>query len=147
MKRFSFRLDNILIYRDYLEKKAQRDLLDARNEYKEMKSKVKRLTRKRIANEIKCRNEAVKGLDVPMYQIYGAFRQKVDHDLERAYTDLREGAKKVKAKEEILKRESIKKKALETLKDLQLKNYMKKLEQEEQKFIDEMVEVRRGGKA
>ena len=53
MKRFSFRLDNILIYRDYLEKKAQRDLLDARNKYKEMKSKVKKLTRKRIANAIK----------------------------------------------------------------------------------------------
>jgi flagellar biosynthesis chaperone FliJ len=61
--------------------------------------------------------------------------------------DLQEEEKKVKAQEKILKMEFIKKKALEILKDIQLKDYMKRLEQEEQKYMDEMVIIRRGEKA
>lgn len=147
MKRFSFRLDNILNYRNYLEKKAQRDLFDVRNQCMERENRVKRLAGKRIESVIQCRDEAMKGLDVSMYKIYQAFLQKLDHDLERAQMDLQEEEKKVKAQEKILKAESIKKKALEILKDLQLKDYMKRLEQEEQKYMDEMVIIRRGEKA
>lgn len=147
MKRFSFRLDNILNYRNYLEKKAQRDLLDVRNQCVERENRVKRLAGKRIESVIQCRDEAMKGLDVSMYKIYQAFLQKLDHDLERVHMDLQEEEKKVKAQEKILKKESIKKKALEILKDLQLKDYMKRLEQEEQKYMDEMVIIRRGEKA
>ena len=147
MKRFSFRLDNILNYRNYLEKKAQRDLFDVRNQCMERENRVKRLAGKRIESIIQCRDEAMKGLDVSTYKIYQAFLQKLDHDLETAHMDLQEEEKKVKAQEKILKKESIKKKTLEILKDLQLKDYMKRLEQEEQKYMDEMVIIRRGKKA
>jgi len=147
VKRFSFRLDNILNYRNYLEKKAQKNLLDVRNQCMERENRVKRLAGKRIESVIQCRDEAMKGIDVSMYKIYQAFSQKVDHDLEKAHMDLQEGEKKVNAQEKILKKESIKKKALEILKDLQLKDYMKRLEQEEQKYMDEMVIIRRRKKA
>lgn len=147
MKRFSFRLDNILNYRNYLEKKARKNLLDARNQCMERENRVKRLAGKRIESIIQYRDEAMKGLDVSMYKIYQTFMQKLDHDLERAHMDFQEEEKKVKAQEKILKKESIKKKALEILKDLQLKDYMKRLDQEEQKYMDEMVIIRRGKKA
>ena len=147
MKQFSFRLDSILKYRNYIEKKARMTLRDVRNEYMGRENKVKSLGIKRIESIIKCRDEVMRGLNVPMYKIHQAFLLKLDHDLERADMELQEGEKKVKAHEEILKGESIKKKALETLKDLQLKGYMKELGQEEQKFMDEMVMIRREGKA
>lgn len=147
MKQFSFRFDSILKHRNYIEKNAQMALRDIRNEYMGRKIKVKRLATKRIESIIKCRDEAMKGLNVSMYKIHQAFLLKLDHDLERADMELQEGGKKVKAQEEILKGESIKKKALETLKDLQFKGYMEELGQEEQKFMDEMVMIRKGGKA
>ncbi len=43
MRPFSFRLDSILRYRDYLEKRAQRDLFSAKNEYTERVKAAKRL--------------------------------------------------------------------------------------------------------
>ncbi|MBW1708141.1 MAG: flagellar export protein FliJ [Deltaproteobacteria bacterium] len=147
MKQFSFRLDSILKYRNYKEKQARMTLRDVRNEYMGRRTKVKRLATKRIESIIRCRDEAMKGLNVPIYKIYQAFLMKLDHDLERADMKLQDGEKKVKAQEEILKGDSIKKKALETLKDLQFKGYMKELGQEEQRFMDEMVMIRRGGKA
>jgi flagellar protein FliJ len=146
MKQFSFRLENILKYRNYMEKKAQMALLDVRNEYMGMENRVKELVSKRTESMIKCRDEATSGIDVPVYKIHQAFLQKLDRDLAIANMDLQEGKQKVKVQEKILKGEAIKKKSLETLKDLQLKNYIKNLEQEDQKFMDEMVTIRKGGK-
>jgi flagellar protein FliJ len=146
MKRFSFRLENILKYRNYMEKRAQMALLDVRNEYMGRENRVKKLVTKRTESIIKCRDEATKGLDVPVYKIHQAFMQKLDHDLAIAHMDLQEGKQKVKVQEKILKKESIKKRSLETLKDLQLTNYIKKLGQEDQKFMDEMLTIRKGGK-
>jgi flagellar FliJ protein len=146
MKRFSFRLENILKYRNHMEKRARMALLDVRNEYMGRKNRVKKLATKRTENIITCRDEATRGLDVPMYKIHQAFQQKLDHDLAIANMDLQEGKQKVKVQEKILQGESIKKMSLEALKDLQLKNYIKKLEQEEQTFMDEMVTIRKGRK-
>jgi len=146
MKRFSFRLENILKYRNYMEKRVQMALLDVRNEYMRRENRVKELATIRTERIIKCRDEATRGLDVPEYKIHQAFLQKLDHDLAIAHMDLQEGKQQVKIQEKILKGESIKKRSLETLKDLQLKNYIKNLEQEDQKFMDEMVTMRKGGK-
>ena len=46
-----------------------------------------------------------------------------------------------------LKKESIKKKSLETLKDLQVDKYRKRSEREEQKVMDELVITRKRGKS
>ncbi|UCH00544.1 MAG: flagellar export protein FliJ [Deltaproteobacteria bacterium] len=144
MKPFSFRLDSILNYRDYLEKRAQRDLFNARNEYMERVKAVKRLAKERVEIARRCRDEGFRGIDVPLYQIYISFLQRLEHDIERAHMSLKKGEEKVKAQEAVLKKESIKKKTLELLKDLQLKRRLERLEREEQKQMDELVIIRRG---
>ncbi len=147
MKRFSFRLNSILNYRNYMEKKAQRDLIAFRNEYMKVENKVRRLACKRTENSTKCRDEASRGLSVPMYKIYQSFLHKLGHDIDKAHMGLQKEQKRVDRQKKILERESIKKRTLETLKDLQLTNFIKEAEQEEQKFMDEMVTIRKGGKA
>ena len=144
MKPFSFRLDSILNYRDYLEKRAQRDLFNARNEYIKRLKAVKRLAKERGEIARRCRDEGFRGIDVPLYQIYISFLQRLEHDIERAHMSLKKGEEKVKAQEAVLKKESIKKKTLELLKDLQLKRRLERLEREEQKQMDELVIIRRG---
>ena len=143
MKSFNFRLERILDYRKYIEKKAQGDLYNAKNECMKKEEEIQKLSFKRteIANE--CIDEGFRGMLVPMYQIYQAFRQKLDHDLDRAHISLKEGEKKVMEQEAVLKREVIKKKTLETLKDLQHKIYREASDREEQKILDEIVLIRR----
>jgi flagellar export protein FliJ len=130
-----------------MEKKAQRDLSAVRNESMAAEEKVKKLAGKRLENLTECRDETIRGLNVPRYQIYQTFLRKLDLDLENAQMGLRKEKEKVKAQEKILKRESIKKRALESLKDLHSQNFKKKMEQEEQNFLDEMVTIRKGRKA
>lgn len=147
MTRFSFKLDRILNYRKYLEKKAQRDLFHARNEYRSRERAIKRYARKRMEIARVCSDEGLKGIDVPQYQIYRSFLQRLNHDLEEAHMNLKKEAQKVAAQEVVLRKASIKKKSLESLKDVQLDKHIRGLEREEQKVMDELVITRRRGKS
>jgi len=143
MKRFSFRLDSILNYRNYLEKRAQRDLFNARHEHIETEKEIERLGNKRMETARECSDEGLRGMDVPLYQVYRSFLLKLNYDLERAHMGLKKAEEKIKEKKAVLKEKSIKKKTLEVLKDLQLKKYMQRLEKEEQKVMDELAIMRR----
>ncbi len=144
MKSFSFRLKSILNYRNYLEKNAQKNLFIAKNEYSAREKEIEMLTEKRMNTAREISNEAIKGIDVWRYDFYRSFLQKLEHDLEAACCNLKEAEKKVREKEKILKNESINKKTLETLEDLQLKRYMRNLETEEQKIMDELAIITGG---
>ncbi len=146
MKPFSFRLDSILSYRDYLEKRARKDLFNARNEYIGKEREIKRLVKKRMEISKRCSDEGSRGIDVRLYQIYRSFLQSLNHDLERTHISLKKAGEKVKTQEAVLKKESIKKKMLVVLKDLQLKKYMQRLVRKEQKVMDELVIIRKGGR-
>ena len=143
-KLYSFRLNKILDYRKYLSKRAQIDVFNARNECQKKEEEVLRLVEQRAEISEECSEEETKGMSVPVYQIFQAFMQKIDCNLEEAHLRLNEGKEKVMVKEAILKIASIKKKTLETLKDLQHKKYMETLGREEQKILDEIVIIGKG---
>jgi len=144
MKPFTFRLDKILGYRNYLSKIAQIDLFNARNECIRREKEVKRLSEKRKEIAKSCSDEGVKGIDVPKYKIYQAYLYKIMHDLESAHTRLKQEKENVITKKAVLANESIKKKTLETLKDLQHNKHIDLSEREDQKILDEIVITGRG---
>ncbi len=146
MKPFTFRLDKILDYRGYLMRRAQIDLSVARNECKRIEEEIERLSQKKVATAAECIDEGVNGMDVARYQIYQAFLQGLDDGLENAHTGLIEGEKQVLAKKAVLKNRSIKKKALEMLKEMQHKKYKETSIRKEQKTLDEIVLVGREAK-
>ncbi len=144
MKPYSFRLNKILDYRKYLRKRAQIDVFNARNECQKREKEVHRLVEQRVEISEERSEEETKGMSVPVYQIFQAFLKKIDYNLEEAHLRLNQGKEKVAVKEAILKQASIKKKTLETLKDLQYKKYMETLGREEQKILDEIVIAGKG---
>ena len=144
MKPYTFRLNKILDYRKYLRKRAQIDVFNARNECQKREKEVLRLVEQRSEISKERDEEETKGMTVPVYQIFQAFLQKIEYDLEAAHLRLNEGKEKMMVKEAILKQASIKKKTLETLKNLQYKKYMEALVREEQKILDETVITGKG---
>lgn len=147
MKRFSFRLDSILDYRRYLEKTAQRDLVAAKNEQMLRKRAAESLAVRRGETAQACRAESFEGIDVPRYHIYKSFLLGLDRDLEKAHAGLREGENTIRAKEVVLQRKTVGKRVLEVLKDLQRKAHRVQMERAEQKDLDELVIMRKGGRA
>ena len=116
MKPYSFRLNKILDYRNYLRKRAQLDVFNARNECQRLEKEVLRLMeQKSEISEARSEKEE-KGMSVPAYQIFQTFLQKLDYDIKETHYKLNEKKEKVMVKEAILKQASIKKKTLETSK-------------------------------
>ncbi len=101
------------------------------------------MSQKKVAITAECIDEGLKGMDVVRYQIYQACLQGLDLGLENAHAGLIEGEKQVLAKKAVLKNKSIKKKALEMLKEMQHKKYKETSIREEQKTLDEIVLVGR----
>ncbi len=143
MKSFAFRLDRILKYRKHLEKRAQTDLVKAEAQYKQMQREAQTIGQKRRQIAQKCIDEELKGINAARYQIYQTFMQKLELDLEKIHLNLKEKKKQISAQKECVKRESMKKKTLESLKELQHQRYMQISAREEQKAIDEIVVIGR----
>lgn len=144
MKSYSFRLNKILDYRKYLRKRAQIDVFNARIECQKREKELLGLVDQRAEISEECSEEETRGMSVPVYQIFQSFMKKIDYDLKDAHLKLNEEKEKVMVKEAILKIASIKKKTLETLKDLQYKKYMETMRREEQKILDEIVITGKG---
>lgn len=146
MKRFSFRLESVLDYRRYLEKKAQRDLITARDEQMLRKKDAERLAVSKRETAEACSAESFEGIDVPRYRIYKLFLRGLDQDLDKAHRGIEEGENEIRAKETVLKRKSVEKRILEALKDLQQRAYRLRAERAEQKALDELVIMRKGAR-
>ncbi len=143
MKSFNFRLDSILSYRDYLEKRAQIELFKANQELLKKKDDVKQLNKKRLEIAKKCNSEESNGVEVHRYQMYKSFLKVIDLQIENTFAEVKNAEESVRQKKGILKKESIRKKTLQSLKDLQFEQYKMEYEKEEQKIIDELVLIRR----
>ena len=139
MKPYSFRLKKILDYRTYLRKKAQIDLFNARNECLKREREIMSLISKKNTISIKCNEEELKGISVPVYNTYQTYLNNIGCDIEKACIRLDEGKEEVMAKEKILKQASINKKTLEVLNEVKHKKYMEDIGREEQKILDELV--------
>jgi flagellar FliJ protein len=138
MKGFSFRLEKVLNYRKNLEKIAQRDLFNARNEYISKEKTIDLLKEKRTEIARECGRSKANGIDVPMYHAYGIYVIRLDRDLEAAYIDLEKAGEEVNSRVEILREKSKGKTIMETLREAALNTYIDSVEKEEQKILDEL---------
>ena len=145
MKRFSFRLEKVLRYRKYLEKKAQIKLINTINEYNMMENSVKMIAAKCKELSGECSDEKQKEMDVARYRLYCHYFQKLNDDQEAGNLALKKTEATVHLNRTLLKKESIKKKTLETLKEIQSCRYREISEKEEQKELDETAIIRRKG--
>jgi len=143
MKRFSFRLDSVLGYRRYQEKRAQRDLVNARHEQAQRNRAAKQLADKRIEAAEACTEEGFEGIDVPRYHLYKSFLGRLNKDIQKADLKLRQGEEEIQVKQSVLTRRSVEKKSLEVLRDLKVKAHNLGSAQEEQKAMDELVILRK----
>ncbi len=146
MRGFSFRLQKVLNYRSYLEKMSQRDLVSAKREHIETKREISELSGRRIETAKLCSQEGLRGVDAPVYLLHKSFIGKLDRDLEASNIKLERTVKKLRSKEEALKKKSVERKTLEFLKDLQFKRHMELIEALEQKELDEMAVLRGGSR-
>ncbi|MFH2045475.1 MAG: flagellar export protein FliJ [Pseudomonadota bacterium] len=137
MKKFSYRLEKVLRFRKYLEKKAQKKLSDTIYEYQTRENLIKDIENKQKELASNCNKEKLRGMDVVRYQNYNLYSKKLFDDQERELVALKETNESVQLHRSLLQKELIRKKQLEKLKEVQRSRYMQFAEKDEQKQSDE----------
>ena len=145
MKKFSFKLDSVLKYREHQERKARTDLSNARKEWIETQNLIEGLLRKKEEVFAQLKRDAMEGVTASWYMECQNFACRLDEELELLRRDLEKQRQIVEEKRKVLKNEYMKKESLGTLKTLFKEKHDKWVEMMEQKNLDEIILFRRGG--
>ncbi len=145
MKKFSFKLDSVLKYREHQEKKALRDLTEATSVWMELRDMCDGLLEKKENLLDQLRMEAMEGMAASWYMVCQNYARELDNNLEQAQHKLEKQNQIVEDRRESLKKQYMAKESLGSLKSLYAQNHKKWVEEEEQKFLDEMILMKRGG--
>ncbi len=143
MKRFKFRPDPVIRYREYRERIAQIDLARETQALIESKNRISRIeeTRTNAGGELEA--EQKQGIAVDRYRVFTAYLQGLRQEIESESERLLEVGKRIKEKQHVVKAETIKKKTLEWIKQAEYCKYLEEVRRAEQKEADELVGLRR----
>jgi flagellar FliJ protein len=143
MKRFKFRLDPVIRYREYLERIAQIELARETQALIETKNRISEIeqTRRYAASELDGKQK--EGIEVDRYRVFTAYLRGLRHEIESESERLIAIGKRIREKQEAVKAETIKKKTLEWLKETEHSKYLEWVNRAEQKAADELVELSR----
>ena len=144
MKRFKFRLESVLKYRRFTEKKEMMRLMQHKKTCEEIKKSINSLTAQRSDMALKCSRAGAQGASVFKYLSYKSFLTSLQEDIEAAHCELREKEHCVREQEAVLKKETMKKKVLERLRERRLEGHREMIAKREQKYLDELVINKRG---
>jgi flagellar FliJ protein len=137
MKKFNFRLQKVMEYKEHREKDKQRELAQAREILQREKEVLSEMEEQKFScekNLLKKRKEKVNLRENHLHQVY---LTKIVKGIKKQEVSVRESEKECSKKIENLLETSREKKSLEKLKGKKLVSYLQEILRAEQKEIDE----------
>lgn len=143
MKRFKFRLDPVIRYREYRERIAQIGLARETQAHVESKNRISEIEQARRYTVSELDSEQKQGIEVDRHLIFTAYLQGLRDEIESERERLVEIDKRIREKQEAAKVETMKKKTLEWIKQTQYSKHLKWINRAEQKAADELIGLKK----
>ena len=142
MKKFEFRLDPVIRYREHLERMALMELAKAKRLLLQTKNKIESLKRNRSDVTANLRSEETKGIDVSRHRLFTAYLRGVTAQIAIEKDRLVGMAATIKEKQHAFDAQRIKKESLVLLKQKKHADYLEAIDRAEQKAADELMSLR-----
>lgn len=143
MKRFKFRLDPVIRYREYRERIAQIGLARETQALVESEKRISEIEQARRRTVSELDSEQKQGIEVDRHLIFTAYLQGLRDEIESERERLVEIDKRIREKQEAAKVETMKKKTLEWIKQTQYSKHLKWINRAEQKAADELIGLKK----
>ena len=143
MKRFKFRLDPVIRYREYRERIAQIGLARETQALVESEKRISEIEQARRCTVSELDSEQKQGIEVDRHLIFTAYLQGLHDEIESERERLVEIDKRIREKQEAAKVETMKKKTLEWIKQTQYSIHLKWINRAEQKAADELIGLKK----
>ncbi|MBW2196086.1 MAG: flagellar export protein FliJ [Deltaproteobacteria bacterium] len=142
MKRFRFRLDSVIRYRQYREQIALMELAKARRERIHTEEKIQGMyeTKREVLRDLAV--SQTRGIKAGRHRIYSAYLDRLGDQIETENDRLVEIGQTISHRHEIAEGERIKKETLELLRENERKKHLEMIEATQQKEADEVVTLR-----
>ena len=134
MKKFKFSLEKVLKIREFEEKEAQIELGKALAVVNDLNAQLKYIAEERI----KSNDSRANSSDLSFLMAVENYINGLDYKKEQLLEQLAQAQLVVEEKQKIMIEAMQKRKALDKLKENQVKSYKKELLQEEEKILDEI---------
>ena len=143
MKRFKFRLDPVIRYREYRERIAQIGLARETQALVESEKRISEIEQARRYTVSELDSEQKQGIEVDRHLVFTGYLQGLRDEIESERERLVEIDKRIREKQEAAKVETMKKKTLEWIKQTQYSKYLKCIDRAEQKAADELIGLKK----
>lgn len=142
-KKFKFRLQSVLEYREFLENMRKMELAEKQQQYQKEKDRGDFLRKRRIEYHEAMRKEIGKEeLQIPMLSSYQNYLVVIETQIIVQDDKTAKSLVEVKKKQEILMEARRQKEVIVRLKEKAFEEYKYELAQDEQKVLDEVANVR-----
>ena len=142
MKQFSFKLEPVLNYRQYLERLAQQETARAQMDVKASESLIQRLQSDLIFQTDKMDTTLEQGMTSTEFKRFYSFFQGTRTQINDEEKRKQILEKKLVEKIKILKKKSVDKRAMEIYRDKLRQEYNQQLDKIEQKELDEISSIK-----
>lgn len=143
MKRFKFRLQSLLNYKNHLEQMARQEMAKAVAEVNDCEQQIQDLTQNRQASAHKLEKRVEDGMESGEFKRYHGFLSAMDQMILEE-KNRKFGLEKIlEEKRSILTKRTIDKRAMERLREKRAEEYIREMLKEEQKELDEVASLKR----
>lgn len=143
MKKFSFRLEPLLRYREHLEKLAQQAVSEAHADVLACENRITGFTDKRQKTSRELEEKMAQGLSAEQYHIYSDYLSGLTVTLRQEEKRLKALTAELARKQAVLSRKSVEKKVLENLKERRKAEYYDQMAKRDQKETEDITIIRK----
>ncbi len=143
MKKFIFRLESILVYRNHLEFLARQEMAEAYRQVKASEDSISRLKKEFSAAAQHLDRTSTKGITARRFKEYTDYMDAVESDITAETKRKKTLEKALWKSQDRLREKSVDRKAIERLKEKQKKQYFDEFLKEEQKNLDEVMSLKK----
>jgi flagellar FliJ protein len=142
MKRFRFRLEPLLRYREHLEQRARQEVAETQKKILLGEERIAGYERLYADTARELDDAATAGIDSKQYRHYTRYLEGIEASLDRERLQREEMLVRLSEKQEQLAQRAVDKKVLEELKNRRRDDYYRESMQTLQKEADDMIIVR-----
>ncbi len=143
MKKFRFKLESLLQYREHLERIAQQEVAKARSNIVACEENITRLKNEHQKISFELDSEVATGIVAERYKLYTAYIYGIESSVASEEKRLQNLLKVFKEKQNILTQKSIEKKVIENLKGRKKEEYYDNMFKNIQKESDDTIITRK----
>ena len=142
MKRFAFRLDTVLRHRKNLEEKERNELFRLVSLLNQKCDQLKKLQDKNDDTLMELTSRKLEDFEHTEISWFYSYLEHLRREMEQCRKQITELERQIQNQKMALVEASKRKKILDTLKTRQEKEYLTRVEKEEQKAVDDIVVIR-----